>query len=93
MKQHHFGAMFHARQKELGMPVTEVARRMGVTVTRVRQMFAAQKLREDTIHALSRVLYLDLVPSPQPVEARVASSPRELTVAPWYDAPSAPDTF
>lgn len=84
-----FGAVFRARMNELRMPLGELARRLGVTTTRTRQLLAARNLREDTVRRLCAALYLRPVWTPVAICDRIAVPP-EMVVAPWYAAPSAP---
>jgi len=51
---------FRARAEELGLTPQEVAIRIEVSETRVRQMFKAKNLREDTIRRLAKALGLRL---------------------------------
>lgn len=51
---------FRARADELGLSPQEVAIRIGVTETRVRQLWKAKNLREDTIRRLAKALGLRL---------------------------------
>lgn len=77
-----FGATIRARMRELNMPVGEVARRLGVTPIRVRQLLASARMREDTFARLCAAVYLRATVAPVPISERAAEWP-SLPVAPW----------
>lgn len=52
--------VFRARAHELGLSAEDIATQLGVTTVRVRQLWKARNLREDTARRLCRVLGLRL---------------------------------
>ena len=52
--------VFRARASELGLSAEDIAVQLGVSTVRVRQLWKARNLREDTARRLCRVLGLRL---------------------------------
>ena len=84
-----FSAIIRARLDELRMPVGEVADRLGVSTTRVRQLLRASNMTEETFRRLCDAVYLAITVQPVPIAERSAAWPA-LPTAPWRDAAQEP---
>lgn len=84
-----FSSIIRARLDELRMPIGEVADRLGVTSTRVRQLLKQPNMTEETFRRLCDAAYLTLVVTPVPIAERAATWPA-LPTAPWRDTAQEP---
>lgn len=74
-----FSEIFKQRAYALGVTPDDMAKRLGVSTARARQLMKADRLREDTLHRMCAALGMRLVVVIDPQDEPVAVVPRAAT--------------